>query len=903
MTDDRTENVISAQNDEAHHESSPPVPPRGRSKLRTLLLAVGIVMALILGGLWLNNRNSDLRGQPSPATTPPPPPGLGALEVTPLDGETRGVRVDVKAPSGSAEMQVSQDPTFEAVQWVPLEPSVELATFEGYQEVFARFRSSSSATPTQPVVGGALVDSNRSAALQDPPVATVGLMGPSVVAVSIDSQRIDRVGGGEPDQILGTALDPEKLEGDWSVVSTDGREITVTKVVRSTRPNNVSPIADPPVVTSSHVIALHLDGPVTAGETIQVTAPDATVAVEPFTFEPASSRSPSVHVNQLGYRPTDPNKIGFLSAFDGETGFDSTTGKLDGPGIEFPDQPAFSVIDVDTSAVLYQGSGVLREPDENGELARGELTGSRVWALDFSTVTAPGRVRICVEVVGCSGVVTLSETATWRQAVAMISRSLHYQRSGIALGEPQASFSRPRADHAEDETVVRETALTQLEASTMADDEVFDALKRKKVGDVVEGAWGGHFDAGDWDRRIQHLYVARDLFDLVQLAPGTYGQFDLNIDESGDSVPDLVDEALWSVDLYRRMQRSDGAIRGGVEASGFPAMGVSSWEEDLEHYAFAPDSWSSYIYASVAAEASLILREIDPERAQQYEDSARSALLWADKQPEPSGEEARNSTAAQRSTAHAVFLRIENDPAHGRVFEEQGPFTSGVKLELECHLNEWCDAGWAYLRAPVDRTNPAVRANIIESYRASGASLQNAIRTTKFGFGLEHPSIPLIWGFGIGGTPHAMGLLRAYLVTGDRSFLETSIGVASTSLGANPLNQSYITGIGDNPPKNPRIVDTLDGPIPVVSGTPVYGAHLLEPGTDWVRQYFLEPQQTKPLGASLPYLYSYFDLPNVGAMSEFTIQQSHGPSIWVFGILAASGIELPASLDSVALER
>jgi endoglucanase len=35
----------------------------------------------------------------------------------------------------------------------------------------------------------------------------------------------------------------------------------------------------------------------------------------------------------------------------------------------------------------------------------------------------------------------------------------------------------------------------------------------------VPNAWGGYFDAGDWNRRIQHLDATNLLFELAEMFP------------------------------------------------------------------------------------------------------------------------------------------------------------------------------------------------------------------------------------------------------------------------------------------------------------------------------------------------------------------------------------------------
>jgi len=42
----------------------------------------------------------------------------------------------------------------------------------------------------------------------------------------------------------------------------------------------------------------------------------------------------------------------------------------------------------------------------------------------------------------------------------------------------------------------------------------------------------------------------------------------------GLELPDIVDEAVWNIDFYRRLQRPDGAVRGALNGLDVPLPGT-----------------------------------------------------------------------------------------------------------------------------------------------------------------------------------------------------------------------------------------------------------------------------------------------------------------------------------------
>ncbi|MBK6281366.1 MAG: hypothetical protein IPF54_00695 [Draconibacterium sp.] len=73
----------------------------------------------------------------------------------------------------------------------------------------------------------------------------------------------------------------------------------------------------------------------------------------------------------------------------------------------------------------------------------------------------------------------------------------------------------------------------------------FPNLVAGKTDVLVPEAWGGNMDAGDWDRRINHLFTPRLYLELVELQPEYFKNLCLNIPESGNDLPDIVDEAIF----------------------------------------------------------------------------------------------------------------------------------------------------------------------------------------------------------------------------------------------------------------------------------------------------------------------------------------------------------------------
>ena len=837
---------------------------------------VGLIAALAVTVTIVRSGNDD--GGTTPDRSGPEPTASQVTTVAQLELDSHAdpfgtqITATITPPDGTDQMQIGLDPSVGLGEWRDLATTVTLDASEGYQEVFARFRDStargSEASPSDFTVAGITIDSGYEAATADPPVPrSIGLITPQILDVVVEVGRIDRGNRNDGDTYTGATVEPTRFDSGWKISGPNAPTLGFIARISTPTDGGRDATGDMRLFAMRHEVRLGLSAPLEPGATYTVTSPvGSTIEL---VADDHLAHSPAVSVNQAGYTSTGtkiatyaiPNALGSTSS---------------------PTAVEFAIVDSE-GREHFRGTGVAAP--SGSEAGKGDLTDAAVWRLRFDEVATAGRYRVCVDEVGCSPGFAVDD-AIWSRLAATVAHSLYYQRSGIELNQPYGSFSRPRTNHPDDYTTVLETHLTGFDASEQTDETLFDSITAEATTTPVADAWGGHFDAGDWDRRTQHLFMVRTLFDLARRYPEAFPDGSLNVPESGNGISDLVDEALWTVDLFRRLQREDGAVRGGIESERFPDAGIASWQDTITRYAFAPDPWSSWIYASVAADASMLLAGIDDQRSVEYASSAVRAWEWAATQPVPTtdGDPTNAKVISQRAGAAAALYDLTGEDRFAQSFANDAPFTSTADATLGCHAFEWCDAGWRYLLIDQARTDATLRANIQAGFAAAANAIADASDTTRYGWCLEDPGVPMVWGMGVGGNPHVATLLRAWLISQDPRLLELAERCSAVSLGMNPLNTSFVTGVGTNPVRHPLITDAAFGGLPVWPGIPVYGTHPLD-DLAWVAEYRLKPAGSNVAAATLPLLRSWFDLPDVAAMNEFTIWQSQAPAIWAFSVL------------------
>jgi endoglucanase len=602
-----------------------------------------------------------------------------------------------------------------------------------------------------------------------------------------------------------------------------------------------------------------------------------------FHYNPGVEQSTAVHINQIGFRPDDPLKKAYLSCWMG-----------DGGGLLYSEGLSFSVIDSESGQVFYKGkTQCTRRASEGEDGYKKNYSNTDVFEMDFSPLNREGNYIISVEGVGCSFPFPIAGNV-WKQAFTVSARGFYHQRSGIELGPPWTPFLRPRAFHPDDGVVVYASTATLMETGNGLNrsDTNFGNLVKGRTKEIVPNAWGGYMDAGDWDRRIQHLDATRLLLELYEFFPDFYSDLSLSIPESENDLPDIIDEALWNLDCYRRLQVPEGGIRGGIESGEHPRHGEGSWQESLAVYTYAPCPWSSYIYAGVAARASHIMYGLGMKTSDNlallYKKSALLAAEWAEKDGDGGyADTYSHYIRDQRNLAAAELYRLTGDERWHRMFLETTVFTeSGMTLSVWQKYDQ-THAPWVYLL-----TDSTIKDNRIARNCKSALLRVADDRITmsgRTGFGYTKDEwMPAAWS--VFSSPDAVSLVRAHKLTGDKKYLVAAIQACLTGAGANPINICYTTGVGIKQPVNVLHVDAR------ISGQPTPPGITISGPMDYAVQK--EPYSRWSLNLVTPYIYpcpskwpaieSYWDVFWFPAQCEFTIHTPMAQNAYVWGYLAGS---------------
>lgn len=663
-----------------------------------------------------------------------------------------------------------------------------------------------------------------------------------LLAITVDS-AFGRIGSGDGSDIIANLQNPDSFR----IKAGSGAQITPTRIGRQTVEawrGDVGPF--PSNVFSHHTFYLRLPEPgLDPGQPYQITVNhiDADLkATTSFTWDPRSSASPAIKVNQVGYAAKAQTRSAYLGWWAGDLGT-----------IAFDDCTAFQVVSAENGEVVHEGGIVFADRDP--------LSGEKPGILDLSAI-GPGSYRILVPGVGSSFPFRIGSGAE-RELAFHTQRAFFHQRAGFELDREFTDFPRP-ASH-----------LDAYESGYMVGNPAYTP----KPDEAIRRFQGGYHDAGDDDVFTYHLRATAQMLHIYALHPQAFGDGDLKIPESGNGIPDVLDESAWALRFFLDHQRPDGAIPLGRGHD-------QDWIRDYERkhgsrpaFGILPErNTSATEFAAVAALHARLIRPFDASAAARHLKAAERSFAWA--MSHPIAEDTDRGDALFRIWAGAELLAANGSSTLGKTVTD---LVAAGHLSSSHWSLAWMQgmAEWAYLCVDADQSDEALKEQMKRRFLDRADRWVTDLASHPYAMSWSGKG-DLGWGNGNGGGHYGYYLALAHALTGEQRYLDAASRNADFQLGVNPLSRCFITGLGHRPPLNPQLnpllytrPKKLGATVPGIS---IYGLSGKNPETTITAWH---PQ-------TVPILRAYRDLGGgVESSSEFTITETIGVAAALYGYLDA----------------
>lgn len=460
----------------------------------------------------------------------------------------------------------------------------------------------------------------------------------------------------------------------------------------------------------------------------------------------------NVKVNQVGYKTNDIKK--FVAVYDENV-------------------KEFEVCNASDKSVVYTGT-FDSEPIESYSGDGFTVTG------DFSELKTPGKYFVSIEGIGDSYEFTIANDV-YEELSKDVVKMLTLQRCGCELDSSLAGkFAHP---------VCHDSKATIYGTNKQID---------------VSGGW---HDAGDYGRYV--VSGAKTVSDLLLAfeESNNYDGDDFGIPESGNGVPDILDEVRYELDWMLKMQNSEGGVYHKVTCAVFPETVMP--EEETDELIVSPVSTTATgDFAAVMAKASVIYKDYDAAFASECLKAAKVAYKYMDANAENDVKGFTNPeeivTGEYPDTKNLdeyFYAAVELYLATGETSYLDKAYELGSK-NIKEGLG-WADVAlygmYDYLKADDSiKVNTELNALLKEKLMANAELTLSKSETDSYFCALR--SYP--WGSNMNVANHSMLYKMAYNISGDEKYNEYARLQLDYLLGVNPVGYCYVTGYGTLTPEH-----------------------------------------------------------------------------------------------------
>ncbi|HMJ50878.1 MAG TPA: glycoside hydrolase family 9 protein [Polyangiaceae bacterium] len=462
---------------------------------------------------------------------------------------------------------------------------------------------------------------------------------------------------------------------------------------------------------------------------------------------------------------------------------------------------------------LHDGTGAVVDSGKTTAFGKDAASGETLHLADFSTYAKSGS--------GYTLKVASDESHRFDIAENLYAglkyRALSYfyhNRSGIEIVLPHATekaWTRP-AGHLADKRVS------------------FEPSSGRSYTLDVSGGW---YDAGDHGKYVVNggiaVWTLLNQFERAKIlgsSSSEFGDGTMNIPESHNGVPDLLDEARWELEFLLKMQVPEGQPLAGmahhkVHDRDWTALGMRPDEDKMARTLRAPSTAATLNLAATAAQAARLFKTSDAAFARTCLVAAEKAWKAAQAHPDlfalatdskgggPYDDKhvddefywaAAELFITTGDTAYRDFL--SRSPHYKQVpssLSEEGGISGAMTWQSTQALGSISLAIVPNGLAPAEVA--AMRSNLVATADTFLQTISTQGHRVPFQPG---PKGEYPWGSNSFVLNNAVVLALAHDLTKNVKYLNGVVQAMDYILGRNPLDQSYITGFGARPLQNPH---------------------------------------------------------------------------------------------------
>lgn len=383
-------------------------------------------------------------------------------------------------------------------------------------------------------------------------------------------------------------------------------------------------------------------------------------------------------------------------------------------------------------------------------------------------------------------------------------KAYYFNRASTALDTEHAGVFARKAGHPD--------TTAQLHAS------VRDENNSKHK--VIRAPYGW-YDAGDYNKYIVNSGITTyTLLLALEHYKNAMRDLDLNIPESDNDLPDLLDEVLWNLRWMEQMQDpNDGGVYHKLTTANFEGF-VSPSEAINTRYVVAKGTAASLNFAAVLARSWHSLSRVDTVLAKRLLAKAELAWAWAQKHPQKYYTNSTAYPAVKTGEYGDKQLDDEFLWAATELYLATGKDVYLQAIDLE-GFRRFSVPSWASVETLAILSLASCQELPDTFHKQVSDRLLLLAKEQVEKWRMSAYRVPIDqfqWGSNSYILNQAMVLINAYRLVGHREFYEAAQSCLDYVLGKNATGYCFVTGFGVVSPQriHHRIseADGVEAPVP-----------------------------------------------------------------------------------------
>jgi endoglucanase len=464
-------------------------------------------------------------------------------------------------------------------------------------------------------------------------------------------------------------------------------------------------------------------------------------------------------------------------------------------------------------------SGKLSDPRQSA------YSSYKTQVADFSTYSKSGTYVLEVAGVGYSYPFEI-KTKVHEGVEKAAIKGFYFQRFNIALAEQYAGKWKRRSSPSHQSILIHPSA----------------ASEKRPSGSTIASP-RGWIDAGDYNKYIVNSGITTGtLLSAYEDFSSYYDTLKLNIPETKNAIPDILDEVLWNLRWMLTMQDpEDGGVYHKCTNAKFDGM-IMPDQATSPRYVVQKGTAAALNLSSVAAQAARIFKRYEkqlPGLADSCLAASRAALAWANKNPQVDYDQNKMnkefdpdvSTGAYGDKNFSDEFIWANSELYATTKEAQYANVSLLFPDANMPLPSWNQVrllGY-YTLIRREKELPSDFQSTISEIKKRLLQLADGmiqgVDTRTYNTVMGGSARDFIWGSSAVAANQGIVLVEAYNISGEKKYLEYALSNLDYLLGRNATGYSFLTGYGDKTPMHihhrPSEADGIVEPVPgLLAGGP-----------------------------------------------------------------------------------